>query len=66
MTTHKVRNIISFLVVGQWIAINFITILMVLFDLMSETNAIEFSKGYNSINSGIVGIIVGYYFGEKK
>ena len=65
MTTHKMRNILSVIIVGSWVLTNSTIVVMIFLDLMSMNNAIDLLKAYNSIISGVVGVIMGYYFATK-
>ena len=65
MTTHKMRNILSVIIVGSWVLTNSTIVVMIFLDLMSMNNAIDLLKAYNSIILGVVGVIMGYYFATK-
>lgn len=68
MRMRSVRSIIALLVVGVFMVI---TAVMALFPLFSEANVpltdyADFFAKTASVYTGIVGVIIGYYFGRES
>ena len=67
MRINQIRSIIAIMVVGVFM---FITGFMAIYPLVSETNVglndyADFFAKTASVYTGIIGVIVGYYFGRS-
>lgn len=68
MTTPKVRAVLAIVVVGTFMTI---TAVMALFPLFARTNVdvqgyADFFAKTASVYTGIVGVVIGYYFGRSE
>jgi len=68
MNVNKVRAIIAMLVIGVFMLI---TAVMAIYPLFAETKVelntySDFFAKIASVYTGIIGVIVGYYFGRSK
>ncbi|UCD18439.1 MAG: hypothetical protein JSV44_05895 [Candidatus Zixiibacteriota bacterium] len=68
MLVHQIRAILAILVVGVFMAI---TAFMAIYPLVSNTNVAlnayaDFFSKTASVYTGIIGVIIGYYFARSK
>jgi hypothetical protein len=68
MTTPKVRAVLAIVVVGTFMII---TAVMALFPLFAKSNVdvegyADFFAKTASVYTGIVGVVIGYYFGRSE
>lgn len=68
MTISKIRAIIAIVVIGVFMLI---TAIMAIYPLFAETRVelsaySDFFAKIASVYTGIIGVIVGYYFGRSK
>lgn len=68
MTINKIRAIIAIVVIGIFMLI---TAVMAIYPLFAETKVelntySDFFAKIASVYTGIIGVIVGYYFGRSK
>lgn len=68
MTINKIRAIIAIVVIGIFMVI---TAIMAIYPLLAETRVqlseySDFFAKIASVYTGIIGVIVGYYFGRSK
>jgi len=66
MTIEKIRTWLSFIVVGGFSLVAFLTVIFVVTGLLDSEGGIEILKTFSSVFSGFVGLVVGYYFGRDK
>ena len=68
MSINKVRAIIAIVIIGVFMLI---TAIMAIYPLVGETKVVlsdyaDFFAKIASVYTGIIGVIVGYYFGRSK
>ena len=66
MEVNKIQAIISIIVIVAFIIITGIIALTPVIGAVPPTGYTEHLKTFASLYSGIIGIIVGYYFGRSK
>jgi len=66
MNTEKTTSILSIMVVGSFLLTSTIITIFPLLVGRPATDFIEHLKVFGGLFSGMVGIILGYYFGQKK
>jgi hypothetical protein len=65
MTTETVKIWLSFILVGGFSAVAFLTVGLVVFGYLQSKDGVEILKTFSSIFSGFVGLVVGNYFTKK-
>jgi hypothetical protein len=66
MTTETVRSWLSFILVGGFSVVVFLTVVLVVVGFLQSNDGIELLKTFSSVFSGFVGLVVGYYFAKKE
>lgn len=66
MTTETVRTWLSFILVGGFSAVAFLTVVLVIVGVLQSNDGVEILKTFSSVFSGFVGLVVGYYFAKKE
>ncbi len=66
MTENKVRSLLALLVIGGFLFVNTAIIAVILIGLVDAKSGLMVLKDTIAIFSGVVGIIIGYYFGKRE
>jgi len=66
MKTETVRTWLSFILVGGFSAVAFLTVVLVIVGVLQSNDGVEILKTFSSVFSGFVGLVVGYYFAKKE
>ena len=65
MTTENIKIWLSFILVGGFSAVAFLTVILVVVGVLQFNDGVEILKTFSSIFSGFVGLVVGHYFAKK-
>jgi hypothetical protein len=66
MKSETVRTWLSFVLVGGFSIVAFLTVILVVIGRLQSNDGIEMLKTFSSVFSGFVGLVVGYYFAKKE
>ncbi|GAB0151486.1 hypothetical protein [Marinobacterium sp. BA1] len=66
MTDERVRQIIAFGVIGGFLFCCICIALVMVLGFLDPRDGLSILKDFSGVFSGIIGLIVGYYFGKQN
>lgn len=65
MSNDRVRQCLSYFIIGTFLFIETLILITMIIGYMDMVAGIELIKSIFSIFSGLIGVIIGYYFSKK-